>query len=264
MKLTRDDSVEFNREGYVSWNWYLRTFSNFAIACVILVVFLGQMVSVAASESVVAGKVNPVLGDRDYKLDLKYSPIYGSPRGKSFFLHYCLPEFLPRRLGQCELGKAPGSDPDVVQVHYKYSLGSREAESATLEGGGVFIFPFPVNMDLEGRTPYLEQYKKQLARARDNGRQVARYQGELKSKYEGLERYESPALPGGWWVPEDISEYQTRLGNPPIFLCSSYFCMLTLDQGNGWVVTAIFNEAALKDWRTFFVQLNESIKIIME
>lgn len=65
-------------------------------------------------------------------------------------------------------------------------------------------------------------------------------------------------------MPKDISEYRTKLGNPPMFACDSNSCFLNLDQGNGWIVSVIFNEAALKDWRTFFVQLNDSIKIIME
>lgn len=243
--------------------------SRSALCCVAVLISLCQISTVVAMENgndsgEIKKEAAPVLGDPNYKLDYKYAPIYGSMDGKSFFLHYCLPGFIPRGLGDCKPG-LPGRDPRGVQVHYEYSLNGQNAEhSRRLEGGGAFLFPFPVNVNLEGKTPYLEQYKRRSVLAKERGYQVVEYQGELKDKYEGLVRYESVALPGGWWVPKDTSEYQTRLGNPPIFVCSDFYCTLTLDQGNGWMVDATFNEAALNDWRAFFVQFNESIKKIME
>jgi len=234
--------------------------------CVAVMLLLSQVGWVAAAENMagVSKSADPVLGDRAYRLDQKYSPIYGSPRGKSFFLHYCMPGFYPRRLGECELGRAPGSDPSVVQVHYKYSLGGREVESARVEGGGAYLFPFPVNVNLEGKTPYVAQYRNRSEMAKNGNRWVFKVKGERGNRYEGLDLYESSVASGAWWVPRNINEYRTRLGNPPIFVCGNNLCYLTLDQGDGWVVSAIFNESNLSGWREFLVQFNNSIKIVME
>ncbi|UTW07168.1 hypothetical protein [Pseudomonas benzenivorans] len=228
-------------------------------------VALCQVSIIAAAEnggdsSLIRKESVPVLGDPNYKLDSKYWPIHGSPRGKSFFLHYCLPGFVPQGLGGCRVD-LPGRDPRGIQVEYLYSLGGRD-EHAFLEGSPAFLFPFPVNINLEGKTPYLAQYKKsELSKWRSH--QVVKDKGELSNKYDGLDFYEASALPGGWWVPENIFEYQTRLGNPPIFVCSDSYCALILDQGSGWVVRAKFNEAALSNWREFLLQLNVSIKEIL-
>lgn len=209
-------------------------------------------------------KSSPVLGDPNYKHDLKYSPIYANMDGSSFALHYCLPGFVPQELGDCHRGSIPGHDPQGVQVVYTYYLRGRDAEHAQMEGGGTYEFPFPFNVDLNGRTPYETRYKEALNRARLNTSKVIKHQGNLQGKYEGLDFYEVPGQLGGWWVPEKLDEYRTKLGNPPIFVCGKNSCFLNLDQGNGWVVSARFNAAALKDWRTFYMQLNYSIKIIME
>jgi hypothetical protein len=264
------DGVPLERRTARLGNGAFRRLAQSALACLVVLVTLFNMpesvaeTKVDSERSELKKEGSPVLGDPNYKLDPKYWPIYGSPRGKSFFLHYCFPGLVPQELGKCDAGSIPGSDPESVQVNYNYSLIGREAEHARLEGSAAFHFPFPVNVSLEGKTPYLEQYKRKAEISKWESHQVVKSQGELSSKYEGLDFYESPALPGGWWVPEDITEYRTKLGNPPMFVCGSHHCFLNLDQGNGWIVTAIFNEAALKDWRTFFVQLNESIKIIME
>jgi hypothetical protein len=206
----------------------------------------------------------PALGDPNYKHDDKYAPIYGSMDGRTFFLHYCLPGFVPQGLGECDLGSIPGRDPRGVQVEYNNALGSREAERVGMEASAAYKLPFPVNVNIEDKTPYFNRYKKAFEQAKWKSHQVVKGVGALQDKYEGLDFYESPGLPGGWWVPEDLTEYRTKLGNPPIFECSTNYCYLILDQGNGWVVTARFNEAALSGWRAFFVQLNESINIVME
>lgn len=204
------------------------------------------------------------LGDPGYKLDSKYHPIYGSLTGKSFYLHYCLPEFVPEAEGGCKTG-APGSIPDAVQVRYKYSLGD-DSERPMLEGGGWFAFPFSVNVDLEGKTPYIEQYKERERAVRNRSKKSAAQKVVSDIKFEGLVLYESTAIPKSfrWWVPENMDEYRTRLGNTPVFSCSPLFCTFTLDLGNGWEARATFNEAALSDWRNFFVRFNASTKEIME
>lgn len=175
-----------------------------------------------------------------------------------------MPGFVPHGIGECELKVAPGSDSNSIQVHYKYSLDGRNAEHARLEGSPTFLFPFPVNKNIKNNTPYFERYKKRSELAIKSRYPASKIPDQSNNKYEGLDRCESPLLLGGWWVPKDTSEYKTKLGNPPMFVCSSSFCILTLDQGNGWIVEAIFNESALEDWRTFFVQFNESIDKIMQ
>ncbi|HHN0038543.1 hypothetical protein ACSES4_07680 [Pseudomonas aeruginosa] len=231
-----------------------------------LVAIKATAVAGAESKIGVEGAINeePSLGDPDYKLDSKYHPIYGALTGKSFYLHYCLPEFAPEAEGGCKAG-IPGSIPDAVQVRYKYSLGD-DSESPMLEGGGWFAFPFPVNVALEGKTPYIEQYKERERAVRNKSKKSAPQKVVSDVKFEGLIRYESSAMPksAGWWVPEDMDEYRTRLGNPLVFSCSPHFCTLTLDQGNGWEVRATFNESALSDWRNFFVRFDASTKEIME
>lgn len=204
------------------------------------------------------------LGDPEYKIDPIYTPIYGSPIGKSFFLYYCLPDFSPNGLNDCSTGFAPGQSPVSVQVQYTYSLGDPNIERMRLEGSPAFKFPFPVNTNIKGKTPYIEQYMRMSKLAKKGMHNFVSRSDDYKEKYVDLDYYKSPLLPGGWWIPKDIHEYKTRLGNPPLFVCSQSFCFITLDQGNGWVVEATFNEVALKEWRTLLLKLNESIDKIME
>lgn len=212
--------------------------------------------------------VQPVKQDRIRKSDfIKFHPIYGAMSGESFFLHYCLPDFIPRAEGNCKAG-VPGSIPNTVQVKYQYSLG-KDFKRPLLEGGGWFVFPFPVNVDMEGKTPYVEFYRE---RDLSVGAGMKKPHLEVEKaavdgdKFEGLVLYELVAMPKTfkWWVPENKDEYRTRLGNPPIFSCSPQYCNLTLDLGNGWEARAIFNEAALLDWRNFFVRFRASTRQIME
>lgn len=210
--------------------------------------------------------VQPVKQDRIRKSDfIKFHPIYGAMSGESFFLHYCLPEFIPRGEGDCRAG-IPGSVPDTVQVKYQYSLGE-DFERPLLEGGGWFVFPFPVNADVEGKTPYVDFYRE---RERDSqAKSENSYVKKVPSGgvgFEGLSQYKSANMPKTfrWWVPENKDEYRTRLGNPPIFSCSPQYCNLTLDLGNGWEARTTFNEAALSDWRKFFVRFKTSTRDVME
>lgn len=238
-----------------------------AILSVTLLTILGFTVEVAAknnNESQGVKEKGLSLGDPGYKLASKYHPIYGSLTGKSFYLHYCLPEFIPRGEGGCKAG-IPGSIPDTVQVRYKYSLDDN-SERPMLEGGGWFAFPFPVNVDLEDKTPYIENYKERERAVSNKSKESAAKKVSSDIEFEGLIRFESAAMPKSarWWVPENMDEYRTRLGNPLVFSCSPRFCTLTLDQGNGWEARATFNEAALSDWRNLFVRFNASTKEIME
>lgn len=197
----------------------------------------------------------------------KYHPIYGAMSGESFFLHYCLPEFIPQGEGSCKVG-IPGSISDFVQVKYQYSLGD-DFKRPMLEGGGWFIFPFPVNVGVEGRTPYNENYRERnlsLAGATKKNHLEVKKATADDGDFEGLVLYELVSMPKTfrWWVPENRDEYRTELGNPPIFSCSPQYCTVTLDLGNGWEARAIFNEAALSDWQNFFVRFKGSAREIME
>ena len=197
----------------------------------------------------------------------KYHPIHGVTSGESFFLHYCLPDFVPRGEGNCKAG-IPGSIPDTVQVKYQYSLG-KDFKRPLLEGGGWFVFPFPINVDVEGKTPYAENYRK---RDLSVGGSIEKPHLEVEKAavdnevFEGLVLYKLVSMPDSfrWWIPEDRDQYQTALGNPPIFSCSPQYCNLTLDLGNGWEARAIFNEVALSDWENFFVRFKVSTKEVME
>lgn len=270
MSLKRIDSVYLKRRKALTRNGVFGCLFTYSLGCIVVLIALCQMpVALAAMEdkselNEIRKEGASVLGDSNYKLDGKYWPIYGSPRGKRFYLHYCLPGFIPLEQGQCQPGKIPGSDPASVQVEYEYTLGSREVGDVGLEGSPAFMFPFQVNVNLNGKTPYFDQYNKMFEISKWKSHKVVKGSDVLQGKYVGLIYYESPAMPGGWWVPKDLSEYQTKLGNPPIFVCGSDICYLTIDQRNGWVATAKFNNAALSDWRALFVQLNESINIIME
>jgi len=79
-------------------------------------------------------------------LDSKYHKITGSQDHTSFSLHYCLPGFIPRGLGDCNQGVIPGADPFGVQVQYRYAL-NRSDKRPYLEGSRG-LFPFPVNTDV--------------------------------------------------------------------------------------------------------------------
>ncbi|TWC42856.1 hypothetical protein FBY03_10137 [Pseudomonas sp. SJZ079] len=271
MKLKSIRGVYLVRQMAFSGNGLLSKLAQSAFACFVVFIMLWQMPN-AVAETKFDGETSelrkegiPVLGDPNYKHDSKYLPVYAAMDGSSFALHYCLPGFVPLGLSNCARGRIPGSDPRGVQVVYSYYLRGRDVEQVRMEGNVSYKFPFPVNVDLEGRTPYVAQYKEAFERARLGAPMLVKHRGELQGKYEGLDLYEEPGHHyGSWWAPKDLNKYRTRLGNPPIFACSKNFCFLVLDQGNGWVVTAKFNEAALKDWRAFFVQLNNSISIIME
>jgi len=237
--------------------------SLWVVAC-----FLGlgvlQVVPVA-----VGAVVQPVKQDRIKQPDFKkYHPIYGAMSGESFFLHYCLPEFVPRGEGNCKAG-IPGSIPDTIQVNYQYSLG-KDFKRPLLEGGGWFVFPFPVNVDVGGgKTPYAENYRE---RNLSVGGSIKKPHLEVEKAavdnemFEGLVLYELISMPDSfrWWIPEDRDEYRTTLGNPPIFSCSPQYCTLTLDLGNGWEARAMFNEVVLSDWRNFFARFKVSASVVME
>jgi hypothetical protein len=199
-------------------------------------------------------------------LDPKYELIYGSMKGDSYYLHYCLPDFVPRGLGSCKRGIVPGEDPYGVQVHYHYGLNREHPDRALLEAGGAFIYPFLVNVDLKGKTPYVVHYQEIADRTRTHGRILIEIKDKDKNVYEGLVRYESVNLPKSWrmWIPDDLDKYRTKLGNPPMFSCGSSTCTTSIDLGNGWLVHAKFNEVTLTDWRKFYVQFNRSISELME
>lgn len=268
MRFSRVDSPPLKKQISPERKFF-KCLSRSTMCCVAVIISLCQIPTVVAMESgndsgEIKKEAAPVLGDPNYKPDPKYWPIHGSPRGKSFFLHYCLPGFVPQGLGDCKVD-LPGRDPRGVQVHYKYSLDGRDAEYAMLEGFPAYAFPFPVNIDIEGKTPYLARYKEMAKRAKETIFKIIEHQGESKNKYSGLVRYDITGISGLWfWAPANHAKYTTKLGNPPIFSCASSSCTLVLDQGNGWVVDAIFNEAVLNDWQNFFVQLNNSIMEVME
>lgn len=210
--------------------------------------------------------VQSVKQDRIRQSDFKkFHPIYGAMSGESFFLHYCLPQFMPRGEGGCRAG-IPGSLPDTVQVKYQYSLGE-DFERPLLEGGGWFIFPFPVNFDVEGKTPYVDIYRERERDAKaKSGKSHAKKVPFSEEGFEGLVQYKSATMPENfrWWVPENREEYRTNLNNPPIFSCFSPRCTLTLDLGNGWEARATFNEAALSAWQSFFLHFKTSTKDVMD
>lgn len=214
------------------------------------------------SNGEVAGRVIS-LGNAGYKHDPKYSPINGRIDGKGFYLHYCWPGVVAHRDGGCNIS-SPEDDPRSIRVHFGYWLGRADEKSVPLEGE-VIAFPFPLNVDLENKTPYIEQY-----RARE--RILAEYGGGFHAAqvgsgygYQGLIRYNASARTSSWWwVPKDTSNVTTKLGNPPIFSCNGKYCLITIDQGDGWVATAMFHEGILSEWRVFFEQLNVAIDKAME
>lgn len=212
-----------------------------------------------AEERLEGQKETPIPYIEIYRdLDSKYHKIRGSQDSTSFFIHYCLPGFVPRGLGDCKRGVIPGSDPLGVQVEYYYALKSNR--QPYLEGGRG-VFPFPINVDVEGKTPYVKYYKERDDYVINSFNKLVECGLDRKQSFEGLVCYVYEKEPNieHWWVPENISEYKTKLGNPPIFVCGATYCVLTLDQGNGWLLRARFNETALENWRQFFVDLNRSV-----
>ena len=194
-------------------------------------------------------------------IDAKYHPIMGSPPGRSFFLHYCLPDFEPRGIGKCG-GLYKDNDPAAVNVEYLYALGGDLDDARPyLEGAPAYALPVETNTNIAGKTPYENLYKSMASAAKISSFKVVERRGE--SVYDGLNRYAVTGLSLEFWLPKETMIYRTPLGNPIVFVCGAY-CYLARDLGNGWLVQAEFKETALADWQTLVVQFENSIREVME
>jgi hypothetical protein len=203
--------------------------------------------------------------DKFKNLPAKYLPITGN-QYKSYFLHYCFPGFLPISESDCKREFIAGKDPGIVQVNFQYSLMDNDIDSTFLEASpNRIIYPVPVNVNLEGKTPYLNEYKKRIEYAKKQASYPLVKDIEIK-KYKGLNCYKSKGMleDSRICIPEKYSEYKTKIGNPPVFICLDSMCIIVLDQRNGWVVRATFHADALITWENFYLNLNGSIDAIME
>ena len=196
----------------------------------------------------------------DYKPRPEHRTIYGTGEGPHFYLHYCLPGFVPKGVGDCASG-IRGTLADNVQVEFRYSLNEEDHRNVLLEGfSSLVVPPFEVNKDLQAKTPLYRFYREVERLNEDRNLKVIEHQGEEKSLYDGLIPYDVERLSMiRFWVPNDHDTYVTVLGNPPIFYCVSRLCSITMDQRNGWSVKAYFNEEVLKNWQGFLADFDRSI-----
>ncbi|PTQ73711.1 hypothetical protein C8K61_101133 [Pseudomonas sp. GV071] len=187
-------------------------------------------------------------------IDSRSAPINGSPAGSSVFLHYCLPDFKPLLVGGCNSAQARKY---IVQVGYHYFLDG--SVPPRLEAASRYVLPFEYHRDFKGKTPYFRYYEQvELAK------RIALYKvGSSQSPYSGLLRYELSGAPVIVWIPEAHRESTTRLGNPLVFFCVGPTCSLDLDLGNGWVVTAQFDESALGRWHELYLNIYKSTEVVV-
>lgn len=199
-------------------------------------------------------------------LGSEHSIIWVSQNNDYIKVNYCLPDFYPYRTSICK-GKVgyPTMNPLSVSIHYKYPLHRKDWAGLRIEGLRPFILPFPININIdESKTPYARSYEASL---NINKRKypIVECNGCSGVVYDGLTQYTSPKFLNSWrlWVPKELNEYSTKLGNPYLFSCSYPNCTVILDQGNGWIADVYFNELALNDWRNFIINLEKTISYLM-
>jgi hypothetical protein len=191
-------------------------------------------------------------------LDDSYSVIYGSPRGRSFILHYCLPDFAPRKLGGCG-SLYFDNDHRAVNVEYFYALdGELDMARKYLEAAPAFSVSINRNQDISGKTPYEDIYRLMEG---DSGGRIFSLLDDGGEGISGLSRYTDTESTAEIWTPTNFIGRPSLLGNPPIFICVTY-CYFSKDLGDGWLARAQFDRAALGDWMLLVSGFEKSINVI--
>lgn len=178
----------------------------------------------------------------------------------SVYFYYCLPGFIPISLSECRHNLPALKNPSVIQLNFSNVLNMKNFAGLKYEWGYSYIPPFPVNNDLEGKTPYANEYRKLTLRKKNSGVFLESCSDCSGFEFDDLQEFKVKGSSyRRIWVPNDIEKYTTKIGNPYVFHCFDPHCVLTIDWGDGWVIRARFYESSLRNWKQVIENLNNEI-----